>query len=70
MLQAMIQATRGKVSLSAVPGPRVSGRLKPDESQAVTAGLSEDLAVLTPHHSPMAGDMGDRDSCGQEVPSK
>lgn len=36
----------------------------------LTAGLSEDLAVPTPHHTPMARDMGDRDSCGQEALSK
>lgn len=64
---------QSEISLRTEPGPRMSGRLKTDESQAVVsfvplrAGLSGDLTFSTPHHSSVAKDMGDGDRCGQEV---
>lgn len=67
---------RSSISLRAGPGPCMSGRLKTDEPPAavsfvpLTAGLSGALTFSTPHHSSVAKDTGDGDSCGQEVPSE
>lgn len=70
-----LRTSQSRVSLGGVPGPRVSGRLRADESRQsvtllvpLTTGLS--ILLCTPHHSTMPREMGDRGNCGQELPSK